>query len=84
MNKVKIYIISSIAIIGIYIFGLGLSTNLTGQLTVVEYIIHFWIPTILIINAVVIVPIVMRRRLDDENRKSFIKMLKFVALILFF
>jgi len=84
MNKAKMYITSSILIVGVYMFGVALLTpNITGETTLIENIIHFWIPTILIINAVIVTPTIMRRKLNDETRKLFVKRLVKISSTLF-
>jgi len=79
----KTFTIGSIAAVGIYMFLVGLLTNPTGHLTTLENMIQFWIPTALITNAVIVAPMVTRKKLDPASRKSLTKVLIGISLLLF-
>ena len=80
--KSIIFVVSSIAIVGIYMLVVGLFTNPTGRLTTLENMIQFWIPTALIVNAVIVAPMVMRKKLDDKARKLLSQVLVIISLII--
>ena len=81
--KAKIFVASSIVTVGIYMLVVGLFTNPTGRLTTFENMIQFWVPTALIVNAVIVAPMVMRKKLDASSRKSFTKFLTGLSIFLF-
>jgi len=55
----------------------------SGDPTLVNYITDFWIPTILIMNAIIVTPIVAYRKLDLMTRQKFIKFLTKLSWCLF-
>jgi len=76
----KIYIILSIVIVPIY-----LSLGFVITIRVPDFIFHIvalWLPTTLIVNAVIGVPIVIHKKLDDKAKKIIVNILKFLSFFL--
>lgn len=72
----KIYVITSIAIFAVYLLiSIILDSNF-------NYITGYWVPAILIANAIFIVPIVMHRKLYDSHRRLLIKKLAILSFTL--
>ena len=80
----KIFVAISIAIVPVCFFILLIENIMVERaIDSVNYIIDFGIPAILIINAVFIVPVVMYRKLNIDDRKLYTKRLAILALVLF-
>jgi len=73
----KIFIIASISIVWLYLLLIVLSSNSI----LISDVIDVWILVVLITNATLVVPVVMYRKLDDRDRKKFIKILAVLSLI---
>ena len=84
MKKSIIFIVSSIAIVGIYIVGVSLLNPdvIPRRPNRINDTIEFYITMILVVNSLIVVPIIMRKKLDDKTRKFFNKVLVIISLIL--
>jgi len=78
MNKAKIFIIGSIVIIG-FAFFINEWLHQTG----VHRSAFGWVQIPLMFNAIIIVPVVMRKKLDDESRVVLLWKIIKVAIGLF-
>jgi len=78
----KTYIISSILAFPIYLSLLLIVVTNINIPSFVANIAEFWIPVILIANAVFGVPTIINRKLNDEEKIIFTRILKIASLFL--
>jgi len=82
-RAIATFIIISIAIVWAYfLIASFLFPETTAPLNFADYFTNYILPTILIANAVFVVPIVVRIKLDEGNRRTLLKTKAILALTL--